>query len=219
MAGVNGAVRSAVVVFGMLLAVSVTACSPGLIAPTLHEAIPLPGSFYLTAEPADAPGAFSIRYLSQGGDVSGISDDFPPGARIVAQRSTLPGRWGVLLNGGRCDGSFDIETEIETDVVLHIAADGCRIEAVGSHPEGAVTHGIRPAELALRAPIGGRISARPLDGQGELRVVSVDESGHAYIDGLAPGRYEVSLLLGGRVTSSITIKLEANEYHSLTLGE
>lgn len=57
---------------------------------------------------------------------------------IILQWSTLPlpeQKW-IEINGQDCEGTFGIQERIETDLLLSLTDDGCRIEVLGSHPEG-----------------------------------------------------------------------------------
>lgn len=40
------------------------------------------------------------------------------------------------INGRLCEGTFTIQARVETDLLLSLTDDGCRIEVLGSHREG-----------------------------------------------------------------------------------
>lgn len=109
---------------------------------------PLPGSFYLTSDPPLAPYALTIR-IAQVGGVSGRSEQFEEGDEVLVNWSDLPlpeEKW-IDVNGQKCEGTFGIEARIETDLLLVLTDDGCRVEVLGSHPEGGSQH--RPGEQTL----------------------------------------------------------------------
>jgi hypothetical protein len=102
---------------------------------------PLPGSFHLSIDPQPAPYRVLIRVDDEGGP-SGRTAAFEAGQPVALVWSTLPlpaERW-IDVNGRDCVGTFSVEERVETDLVLELTGDGCRITVVGSHPEGAVQH-------------------------------------------------------------------------------
>jgi hypothetical protein len=86
----------------------------------------------------------TIRWLN-GGSVSGVYHEFARGEAILIVSSTLPGTEGVEVNGQACQGLYTIEARVETDLLLHLDDGSCRVEVLGSHPEGAV-HTDRPTD-------------------------------------------------------------------------
>ncbi len=124
----------------LLLALISFGCGAGPTEPTeLTDAPiagPLPGSLYLTSD-RPAPYPFTIRVEESGGR-SGRNAQFEEGEVIVLQWSTLPlppEKW-IEINGQLCEGTFVIQVRFETDLLLSLTDDGCRIEVLGSHPEG-----------------------------------------------------------------------------------
>lgn len=104
--------------------------------PPIHGE-PLPGSFYLTSDPPLAPYALSIRVDDIGGP-SGRSAQVDAGDAIVVNWSTLPlpdEQW-IEVNGQDCEGTFGIQARFETDLLLTLTDDACRVQLLGSHPEG-----------------------------------------------------------------------------------
>ncbi len=93
---------------------------------------PLPGSFYLTSD-QPAPYPFTIRW-----ETGTRSAQFDEGDSIVVNWSDLPlpEQKRIEINGQLCEGTFEIQARIETDLLLSLTDDGCRIEVLGSHPEG-----------------------------------------------------------------------------------
>lgn len=104
--------------------------------PPIHGE-PLPGSFYLTSDPPFAPYALTIRVDHIDGP-SGRNEQFDEGDEVVVAWSTLPlpyPKW-IEINGQDCEGTFGIQARIETDLLLILTDDACRVEVLGSHPEG-----------------------------------------------------------------------------------
>lgn len=126
----------------LLLALVSIGCTSARSEPTqppIHGE-PLPGSFYLTSD-RPAPYPFTIRVETIGGP-SRRNEKFEEGEVIVLQWPTLPiplEKW-IEVNGQDCEGTFGIQARIETDLLLSLTADGCRVEVLGSHPEGGPHH-------------------------------------------------------------------------------
>ena len=118
----------------LLLALACMGCAAASSGPTQPPIVgdPLPGSFYLTAD-RPAPYPFTIRW-----EVGSRSAQFDEGDSIVVNWSTLPlpDQKRIEINGQLCEGTFGIQARIETDLLLSLTDDGCRIEVLGSHPEG-----------------------------------------------------------------------------------
>lgn len=60
------------------------------------------------------------------------------GDEVVADWSDLPlpaEKW-IEVNGQDCEGTFGVRERFETDLLLILADDGCRIQFLGAHPEG-----------------------------------------------------------------------------------
>jgi len=98
---------------------------------------PAPGSIHLVSEPPQAPYPVILRYLS-GGGVSRAYHEFAQGETMLVVFSSLPGVEGIQVNGRECEGRYTLETRVETDLVLVLGDGTCRVQVIGSHPEGAV---------------------------------------------------------------------------------
>jgi hypothetical protein len=211
-------------VSALLFAALLSSCStlkiPPSPSPTLHEAIPAPGSFHLTSDPSRAPRALSLRYVDEGGNPSGVSDEFLAGAVVVVDRSLLPGAQAVQVNGQVCDGRFAIVTGIETDLVLVVTDAGCRVVTTGSHAEGELQHADEAAAVSAKVPVGSRLGVRPLDPNLMVApmVVPSDESGFVHVDSLPAGRYEVTLIVDEQVRTAIEVELRPGEERFLDLS-
>jgi hypothetical protein len=124
--------------------------------PTLSEAIPAPGSFYLRSEPREAPYAMTIRIDPVGGP-SGRSAEFAEGDWIVLEWSDLPlpeDKW-LDINGVDCEGTFGIESRFDTDLLLTFTEEGCHVEVLGMHPEDGPHHPVTIPADPTEAPSAG----------------------------------------------------------------
>ena len=115
----------------LLLALISFGCGAGPTDPPIIGD-PLPGSFYLTSD-RPAPYPFTIR-----GETGTRNAQFDEGDSIVVNWSDLPlpDQKRIEINGQLCEGTFEIQARIETDLLLSLTDDGCRVELLGSHPEG-----------------------------------------------------------------------------------
>ncbi len=139
--------RSRSAVLPLLLALACVGCASQRMEPTEPTFIaePSPGSFYLTSDPPLAQYPFTFRVEEIGGP-SRRSEQFDEGDEVVINWTTLPlpeAKW-IEVNGQDCEGTFGIEAGMETDLLLILTDDGCRVEVVGSHPVGEPRH--RPGE-------------------------------------------------------------------------
>lgn len=136
----------------LILALAAGGCTPSVSEPTESSSTPqptqppeptivgepLPGSFYLISEPPRAPYSVTIRIDHVDGP-SGRFEQFEAGDVIAMTWSTLPlpqVKW-IEVNGEDCQGTFGIQARVETDLRLDLTDDICRVEVLGSHPEGA----------------------------------------------------------------------------------
>jgi hypothetical protein len=103
-----------------------------------QAAEPLPGAFHLTSAPESAPYPLTVRIDDIGGP-SRRAAEFEEGDQVVVDWSTLPlppAKW-IEVNGNDCEGTFGIRPRSETDLLLILADDGCRVQVLGVHAEGA----------------------------------------------------------------------------------
>lgn len=120
----------------VVLALGFIGCMPRPPEPTLIGD-PLPVRFHLTSVPPRAPRPLTIREDGTGGP-SGHSEQFEVGDEIVVDWVTLPfppGKW-IEINGQDCEGTFDLRERFETDLLLILTDSVCRVQVLGSHPEG-----------------------------------------------------------------------------------
>lgn len=108
-------------------------CPPAVIGE------PTPGSLHLKSDPQTAPRDLTIRVGDD--SPSGWSEVVPKGAPVWITFTTLPDvDQAIWVDDERCDGRFAIEPLAETDLLLHLADQGCRVDVLRAHPEGAGEH-------------------------------------------------------------------------------
>jgi len=123
------------------LALVLAACAPeGRTFVPGSEMLPSPGYFHIEGDPIVAERTLTFRYVGSDGVVSQVSDTIQPGGQAVVDRTTLPGSHALTLNDFPCSGSFTVETDRETDLVVRVTADGCETSTVRIHGVGEVTH-------------------------------------------------------------------------------
>lgn len=125
-----------------LLISLIGACSP-IVRGTAglgSETIPGPGYFHVTGDPAVADKMLTFRYVGPDGIPSEVSDVIQPGGQTVIDRTTLPGSHTLTVNGVPCSGTFSIESDRETDLVVKLTGDGCEVSTVAIHKPGEFTH-------------------------------------------------------------------------------
>lgn len=98
------------------------------------EAIPGPGYFHVTADPAEADQMIVLRHFGSDGVESEDSDSFAAGTTIVFDGVGFAGPRGLSVNGTTCDGTFHIQVNRITDVVLRFGESDCHVDSVGIRP-------------------------------------------------------------------------------------
>ena len=194
------------VVCATLLTASIGACST--VGPSALSDEPSPGSYHLISDPVAAPFVLTVR-LGKTGGLARVGDTFEAGQVVVIDRSTLAGDYWINVNGQDCEGRFSVTALTETDLRLFLLGTSCRVSVVGSHPLGEVQHSDTPGSLLARVPVGGVLEIRPTSPelQGPVRVAKPEEQGSIEVDALAPGEYEISLLVNSVVVKSRTVRL------------
>lgn len=129
----------------ILIAALAIACGPRNVGD------PLPGYVHLVADPPHASIPVTVWFRDPGGTkLSTVFFEFPAGDPILIVFPSTPGSSGLQVNDDPCDGELAILSQVETDVILHLGENPCRVEVVGSHPFGSV-HTDPPTEPKLRA--------------------------------------------------------------------
>ncbi len=108
------------------VAVVLGACVPEAGA-TFEQGVeqqPGPGYIHLVTQPATAEIELTFR-LIVGGEDSSRTTTIAAGEVVDVDLTTLPGAYGMRMNGTACDGRFPVEAERVTDVVVRITANGC----------------------------------------------------------------------------------------------
>lgn len=117
----------------LLIAAFAIACGP----PNAGD--PLPGYVHLVADPPHASIPVTVWFRDPGGTIlSTVFFEFPAGDPILIVFPSTPGNSALQVNDDPCDGEWAILSQVETDVILHLAESSCRVEVVGSHPFGSV---------------------------------------------------------------------------------
>jgi len=108
-------------------------CMPRPPEPTISGQ-PLHGLIHLTSIPPHAPRLLSLRVDRIGGP--GISVEIEEGEEVVADWFDLPlpeVKW-IEVNGQDCEGTFGVRERFETDLLLILTDDACRVQFLGAHP-------------------------------------------------------------------------------------
>lgn len=185
------------------------ALSPGV--PRTHEPntenLPPIGGIYLTSNPEVVDHAVTIGYAVTGGDTARISDPVPAGTRLSIMRTFAAGSHDLLVDGASC-GTFVIEADRETDIVLSIMVDGCTLTVTRIH--GAeLTH--EDTDDATGSIIGtcapfAEVMVVALDGPGGPMRTQADESGAFGFQELLPGRYRVWVSSDGGASEVVLVR-------------
>jgi hypothetical protein len=129
----------------LLIAAFAIACGPRNVGD------PLPGYVRLVADPPQASIPVTVWFRDPSGtDLSTVFFEFAAGDPILIVFPSTPGNSGLQVNDDPCDGEWAIQSQVETDVILHLDEGSCRVEVVGSHPFGSV-HTDPQTEPKLRA--------------------------------------------------------------------
>ncbi len=124
----------------LLAVVAAMACAPRATSEPTVISDPLPGYVHLVAEPpqANIPIRFRYRDLGFPLNLSTVYFDFAAGQTILIVAPSTPGDSALQMNETSCAGQWPIESQVETDVVLHLDGSACRVELIDSHPFGSV---------------------------------------------------------------------------------
>lgn len=170
------------------------------------------GSFHLEGDPAFATVGLSLRYVSSDGNVSRVKDEFQPNQRVVVDRTTPAGEHGVTVNGARCQGTFQVEAGLETDLVLQVRPEGCQTVVTVIHEPGLPSHEEVFGRVTGAGPVGARIRVVSLDDPPNATFESIaDESGVFAIEQLSPGRYRLDASSADGFVRSIELEVWAGE--------
>lgn len=210
------------------LVILVAACD-GTV-PTSPPASPTPapaatggpaGMLHMTAEPGYDYRRAEIDYVVGGERIEGESID--QDVEIIVNRAFPPGSIQVIKNDIPCDGSIEITSGMETDVLLDFgqgdSGEGvCELFTRETHPTGSIQHPELPLTSAVGAflPFGMEsvFVVRSLDAPeaAPIAEVTVDDPPYeAEQITVQPGRYETSVLIDGVVIARMTVDLERGE--------
>jgi hypothetical protein len=161
-----------------------------------------------------------LRYFEDGKEPSSVEDAFVTGAEVVVDRPLLPGIRGIVVNGQVCDGTYVIESNVETDIELTVRIDGCSIRTLGTHPADQVNHLDSGATLFVSMPVGASLAVRAITPGLTVpaRRVSADESGNATVHALPAGSYELALVVDGLVVTRLEVSLGPGDERTIHLA-
>jgi hypothetical protein len=97
------------------------------------EHLPGPGYIHLVTQPATAETDLTVVLIMSDGADSSVSTSVVAGDPVVVDRTTLPGAYGVRMNGTPCEGRIPVQGDRQTDVVVRLATDGCTIAVRAIH--------------------------------------------------------------------------------------
>jgi hypothetical protein len=129
-----------VVISGLLAACSGLPFGPEKTFSNGTEALPGPGYFHVNGDPELADERLVIRNFGPDGQEAARTETFEAGERVVFDGAALIGPRGLSVNGVKCDGTFPLAQDRETDVVLQVSGDGCAVTAVNVHLPGEPSH-------------------------------------------------------------------------------
>jgi hypothetical protein len=93
------------------------------------------GLVVVAGDPTTATVPLVIQFVGSEGDiVDQWTARIPSGGVIEASIVNLPGVMTLQVNGARCDGDFDVESDIRTDVVLEVSESGCSVRTASVQP-------------------------------------------------------------------------------------
>lgn len=129
-----------------LMSAVVIACRPptSQASPSEPQIVgdPSPGYVHIVSAPPQSTKPLTIRFRDPGHDqTSTVSFDFDAGQQILLvfpSTPSAPGNQALQVNDLPCDGTWSIESKVETDILLTFDATACRTEVLGSHAVGEV---------------------------------------------------------------------------------
>jgi hypothetical protein len=141
------ALRRAVLLFGVYLAIACTAPRPSITpaasAPRGSPVTPEPsstnnvepdaGAFRMTTAPSRAADEWRFLFRSDDGRKSREPEIFDTDDAVVVVQLQFPGIWQVILNDTACEGSFEIIGKLETQILVEVPeTGGCFVTVTGS---------------------------------------------------------------------------------------
>lgn len=104
------------------------------------ERLPGPGYIHLVTQPATVETDLTFVLIVTDGTDSSVSTTVAAGDPVVVDLTTLPGPYGMRVNGTACEGRFPVQGDRETDVVVRLATDGCTIAVGAIHDPEEMRH-------------------------------------------------------------------------------
>ncbi len=120
-------------------AVLLVGCTFQSVTPTV-VGDPSPGYVRIVSNPPQSTTPLTIRFRDAGfpGNPSTVYFEVAAKERVLIVHPSTPGNGALQVNDTPCDGGWSIASNVETDVVVHLAEASCRVEVVGSHAVGVV---------------------------------------------------------------------------------
>ena len=164
---------------------------------------------HLTMDPPYACCDLQLHYvLADGSTIKGesIRGDID----VIVNRPFAPGTVHVVYNDVTCEGSFEIASGQESDVVMDMGSDPrCRLWTTEWHPTGSIQHPELPltAHVSAELPFGvaSVFVLQSLDHPDAPPTATINVDAPPWEVGpieITPGRYELSVLVDGVVLGS-----------------
>lgn len=96
------------------------------------------GSVHFVADPPVATISIVIRIRAQDGSPSNRAFTFGVGDVIEQTPTTVPGRFGFIVNDRACDGDYVVGAGRTTEVTIQLRDDACALTVTGIHPEATI---------------------------------------------------------------------------------
>ncbi len=169
-------------------------------------------------QPAYDARRVELAYLVGNQRIDGESID--QDVEVIVNRPFAPGTVRIEKNGLVCEGSLEIVSGMETDVLLDVNAqpDQCEVFSRETHPTGSIKHPELPLASAVGAflPFGieSVFVVRSLDDPDVPPIAEITVKDPPYEAAqitVQPGRYETSVLVDGVVIARDTVDLERGE--------
>ncbi len=185
---------------------------------TAFEGMPGPAYLHLDGEPVTAARPFVVTFAGPDGDRSGQSFAFEAGQRVVIDRTSFAETFAAWVDDIACEGSATTLTDRETDGLLEIDDEVCRLTTTRNHAVDEDAHPELSGGLSAEAPLGSTLTLTTLTDAipGEL-ADDADESGWISFDLVSAGLWRAVLTRNGQQLDEQTITIVAGEQQHLDL--
>lgn len=140
------AVRTAIT-YGFVAAVAVAVVGCGEAGRTFEdgvERLPGPASFVVRIDPPAAAETSLIEFAAYD---NAPTPTFPArrGLERYITGTALPSTLQARVDGAHCDGSIDLQEDLEADATLTVTLDGCTLRLDLLHRPGSIDHRLQDA--------------------------------------------------------------------------